>query len=319
MVSFTYSNAPGLLFWQGIRKFSDNYYIICGTNEQEQGILNIGPLLNYNSANNYIITYPGSITTSVYGPNYVGFSYYRLVGSYKNENDDNVYGFYFEGKLSDINNENNYKTISTGASYTYVHSTMKDILVGNYDKNTRSPISAFLMIIPTGKIINIEYPGSTSNTVYGIWHNGGTSYTLCGGYSTDSIVNSDVYINNQPLPIGKAYMVNYDIEKNEFKNWTTFKYPYSRNDLLTHFEGISSSEPDVYELAADTINGILQPSWVRVIKDEYGNFTLDEWIDYKYPLPGTITTSNSVANNALVGSYINESGDAVAFQMEITF
>jgi hypothetical protein len=79
------------------------------------------------------------------------------------------------------------------------------------------------------------------------------------------------------------------------------------------------SEPDVYELVADTINGIFQPSWVRVIKDERGNFTLDEWIDYKYPLPGTITTSNSVANNALVGYYINESSYAVVFQMEIIF
>jgi hypothetical protein len=319
MISFNYNNAPDLLFWQGIRKFFDNYYLMCGTDKNKQGVFNIGPLLNYNSANNYTISYPESITTSVYGPNYIGSSFYSLVGSYKKLSDDIVYGFYFEGKLSDVNNAQNYKTISTGATYTYVHSTMGDILVGNYDKNTESPISAFLMIISTGKKIKIEYPGSTSNTVYGIWHNGGPRYTLCGGYSTDSVPGKDIYKNNQQIPIGKAYMVNYDIEKNKFRNWTTFKYPHSKNSLVTHFEGISSSKLNVYELAADTVNGILQASWVRVIKDKCGNFTVTQWIDYKYPLPGTITTSNSVANKALVGSYINESGDAIAYQAELTF
>lgn len=317
MVSFKFNNAPDLLFWQGIRKFFDNYYLISGTNKLQQGVLNIGPLLNYNSENNYIISYPNSITTSVYGQNYIGLGVYSLVGSYKKERDDTVYGFYFKGKLSDINNQKNYFTISTGASYTYVHSTMGDILVGNYDQNLKSPIRAFLMIISTGKKIKIEYPGSTSNTVYGVWHNGDTSYTLCGGYSTDSFTNTDIYKNNQQLPIGKAYMVNYDIEKNKFKNWTTFTYPYAKNDLVCHFEGISSSKPNVYELAADTINGILQPSWVKVTKDKCGNFTVTQWIDFKYPVPLTITSSNSVANKALVGSYINESGGPVAFQMEI--
>ena len=33
-------------------------------------------------------------------------------------------------------------------------------------------------------LTDIVYPGSTTTTAYGIWYNGGTSYTICGGYTS---------------------------------------------------------------------------------------------------------------------------------------
>jgi hypothetical protein len=318
MTVIQYSNAPDLQFWQGIRYLSDNFFIMCGTNQNSKGIFYIGPLLNYNNQNNYEINYPDSNITSVYGPDYVGKGIYRLVGSYRKDLDKIIYGFFFQGEISNFNNPLNYKTISVGASYTYIHSTMNNILVGNYDEYMLGPISAFLMIIDIGKIIKISYPGSTSNTVYGVWYNGDSNYTLCGGYSTDSIPGNKVYNNFQPKPIGKAYIVNYNINKNEFSDWTTFEYPYSEYNLLTHFQGISSNKKNVYQLVTDTINdkGIIA-SFVEIHKNKYNNFVLKKWVDYKYPLPNTVTSSNSVANNSVVGTYIDKENKSIAFQASI--
>jgi hypothetical protein len=321
-----YNNAPGLLYWQGIRYLSDNFYITCGTYNDETGVLNVGPIDIYNPSNNYAVNYPGSNITSVYGPDYIGGGIYRLVGSYRKNNDNVVYGFFYQGSLFDLQSDANYKTIVSGGNFTYVHSIMGDVLVGNYDNisqhNTHGlpfgPINAFLMNINNGKRINIIYPGSTSNTVYGVWHNGGSSYTLCGGYSNDAVSITDVYKNGQPKPIGNAYIVNYDIETDIFSNWTSINYPNSSNKV-THFQGISKNGNN-YQLAGDTIDTISITkiaSYVIVSNDYVNNFRVNTWTDIKYPLPGTITSANSVANNIVVGTYINKDDVSIAYQVEI--
>ena len=323
--TINYYSVSDILFWQGIRYLSDNFYITCGTYSNQTGVLNIGSIEQYNPSNNYTVIYPESVTTSVYGPNYVGNGIYSLVGSYKKNNDGNVYGFYFYGLTSDLSNPNNYKTLFTGGNYTYLHSTMENLLVGNYDNILKygtfnlplGPISAFLFIINIGKKIEIVYPGSISNTVYGVWYNGNNSYTLCGGYSNYAISITDVYSKNGlPRPIDNAYLVNYNAITNTFINWTSINYPNS-NNLLTHFEGISSSSPNKYELAADTINSDKTnniASYINVSTDLVGNFIVDKWTDIKYPLPGTITSANSVSNNILVGANFNNNGSSIAFQ-----
>ena len=48
---------------------------------------------------------------------------------------------------------------------------------------------------------DVVYPGSTSTTLYGIWSNGGTSYTLAGGYSE---------LLNGSRTVGKGFLVDYD-------------------------------------------------------------------------------------------------------------
>jgi hypothetical protein len=320
MTVVEYSNAPDLQFWQGIRYLSDNYYIMCGTNQLDQGIFYVGPLLNYNSNNNYNVNYPGSNKTSIYGPDYVGAGVYRLVGSYRKDTDNSVYGFFYQGTTKDFTNPNNFKTVFIGSTYTYVHSTMGNILAGNYDEYNLGPIQAFLMVIDTGKVVKVSYPGSTSNTVYGVWHNGDGNYTLCGGYSTAHITGDKVYNNFKTLPIDKAYIVNYNVLLDQFTNWTTIEYPYAQREVLTHFQGISSSKKGVYQLVADTIHaGAFIASFVKVNQNQItGIFKLDEWFNYKYPLPLTITSSNSVANNAVVGTYIDTSGHAEAFQGKIS-
>lgn len=314
-----YSNAPNLKYWQGIRYLSDNYYIIVGTNKSGQGILYIGDLLNYDSNNNYLVNYPESSTTSVYGPDYIGNATYRLVGSYQKDKDQNIYGLFYQGTIKDLENYNNYKTVFVGSSYTFVHSTMENILVGNYDEYNLGPIQAFLMIIDIGKVIKISYPGSKSNTVYGVWYNGDSTYTLCGGYSDLNVIRPDIYKDSIIIPFGKAYLVNYNILTGQFSNWTTFNYPYSIDSALTHFQGISSNDSQKYQLAGDTVyDGKIITSYIEVSKDKCNNFTLDKWIDFSYPLPGNIaTSSNSVSKNVIVGTYVDINNSSSAFQLSI--
>lgn len=314
-----YGNATDLKYWQGIRYLSDNYYIICGTNKSDQGIFYIGDLLNYNSNNNYLVKYPGATTTSLYGPSYMGNATYRLVGSYQKDEDNNIYGLFYQGTLSDFGNSNNYKTIFVGYSYTFVHSTIENILVGNCDSYNLGPIEGFLMIIDIGKVVKVSYPGSKSNTVYGVWYNNDFTYTLCGGYSNLEVLGIDIYKGSIIQPFGNAYLVNYNIVTGEFTNWTTFNYPYAEYNLLTHFQGISSSEPNKYQLAADTIHfGQVITSFAEVSKDNLDNFHLNQWIDFKYPLPGIIaSSSNSVSRNNIVGTYIDETNESTAFQLSI--
>ena len=329
-MSMIYSNASDIAAWQGIRYLDNNFFLTCGTNLDNQGVFNVGPIINYNSDNNYIVMYPDSISTSVYGPDYIGAGYYRLVGSYKKVNNDIVHGFFFQGKISDLSFSANYKTIITHGNYTYIHSIMGNILVGNYDDIKKhdthglplGPGSAFLYIISEGKKININYPGSLTNTVYGVWYNGGYNYTFCGGYSNKAIPITSIYTATGIIPIGNAYIVNYDIENNTFSNWISINYP-DNTDILTHFQGISSkskSNPTNYQFAADSINinsNIKTPAWVNVSVDITGNFYVEQWINIKYPLPLSITSSNSVADNIIVGTYVDEDGVIGAYQVQI--
>lgn len=85
---------------------------------------------------------------------------------------------------------------------------------------------------------------------------------------------------------------------------------------VTHFQGISKNGNN-YQLAGDTIDTInitKIASYVIVSNDYVNNFRTD----INYPLPGTVTSANSVANNVLVGTYINKDDVSIAYQAEIS-
>jgi hypothetical protein len=167
---------------------------------------------------------------------------------------------------------------------------------------------------------NIVYPGSKSNTAYGIWHNGGASYTICGGYSPVEANN----LEDQKLPLtqGRGFLVDYDSATGQFSNWTSFDYPSGPKgvNFITHFEGISSTEPGIYTLSADSVqtdsSNFQQGSWVRVRRTKEGGFDQGEWVDLNYPgsTPG-LTSSNSVYGNQVVGLVI--SADRFSYQATV--
>ena len=68
---------------------------------------------------------------------------------------------------------------------------------------------AFLYSVSQSKILtDIVYPGSTTTTAYGIWYNGGTSYTICGGYYAALLEPARRRL--------RGYLVDYDSATGQF-------------------------------------------------------------------------------------------------------
>ena len=311
----TFANADAVSMqpvsaWQGIRA-SDTagQYLIVGTSA-DNGLLYEGPISG-SGGTSFSVNYPGATSTSVYGPDVLPGDRVRLVGSYRN-GEGTVQGFLYEGATGDLTQADNYRTIDyPGAKYTYVHSTMGGLAVGNADGPEGDlPIGtghAFLYDVAKSAILpDIVYPGSTSTTAYGIWHNGETSYTICGGYSEFAGSGGTV---------GHAFLVDYDSATGQYSHWTSFDYPNGPigKDYITHFEGISSEEKGVYTLNADSLQrGSANPaqgSWVSVRRNTDNSFGTAAWVDLDYPgVTDGIVSSNSVAGNQVVGVVITSAG-----------
>jgi len=315
--------------WQGIRAAdTPDDYFIAGTSELN-GLLFVGTIQG--SGSSYLVDYPGAYNTSVYGPDNLDGDVIRLVGSYKNPDYQTapveVNSFLYEGTLDELGDADNYRTISyPGAKYTFAHSTMGGLVVGNYDSpddnGTYSlplgPGKAFIYDVATDTYVtDISYPGALSNTAYGIWYNGGTSYTICGGYSLDPVNN----FSDPDKPIGTAFLVDYDSATGNFTNWTSFVYPKGL-DFISHFQGISSVEKGVYTLCADSLaagsSDPAQGSWVTVRRQIDGGFGEAVWVDLNYegvdPMTN-ITSSNSVIGNQVVGIVIGT--DTFSYQSTV--
>ncbi|WP_254508470.1 beta strand repeat-containing protein [Anatilimnocola floriformis] len=322
----TYNNTDNVTVpvsaWQGIRAAdTDGEYLMVGTSGDD-GLLFEGTIDGVGDS--YAVNYPNAYTTSVYGPDNLDGDDLRLVGSYKNSDfataPVTVHGFVFEGETGDLSTGGNYRTIDyPGAKYNYVHSTMGGLVVGNYDSPVAhgtnnlplGPGHAYIYDLATDTFIeDIVYPGSLSNTAYGIWYNGDTKYTIVGGYSLTPGEN----FADQNRPIGNAYMVDYDSVTGEFTNWKSFSSPQGTN-YITHFEGISSVEKGVYTLNADSVQtgtgNPTQGSFVTVRRNDDGTFGTATWVDLNYPDvdPATnVSSSNSVYGNQVVGLVVGDDG-----------
>ncbi len=314
--------------WQGIRESdTSGQYLISGTS-QTSGLIFDGTIEGVGTS--FVVNYPNAANTSVYGPDNLGGGVLRLVGSYRTTETTavTVNGFLFEGTTADLSNPANYRTLDyPGAVYNYAHSTMGGLSVGNYDSpvdhGTASlplgPGHAYLYDVAAGAFLtDVVFPGSKSNTAYGIWYNGGTSYTICGGYSLDAVNNFD----NQDRALGHGYLVDYDSATGIFSNWASYDDPNGTN-LVTHFEGISSVEKGVYTLNADTAQtGSTNPgqgSWVAVRRNSDGSFGKSEWVALNYPgvdPTANITSSNSVSGNQVIGIVVGPQG-GIPFQATV--
>ncbi len=315
--SVTYYNANNVSIqpvtgWQGIRGAGvEGKYLIAGTSTSN-GLLTIGSIKGIGTS--YGVVYPNAYNTSVYGPNWMGGGQIQLVGSYKNADYSTaavaVHGFLFQGSTAELSSAGSYRTIDyPGATYNYVHSTMGGLAVGNYDGPTSSglplgPGQCYIYNTATSQFLtNIVFPGSISNTAYGIWYNGGHSYTICGGYSNVSTNN----MADQNQPIGQAYLVDYNSATGRFSHWTSFSYPSGvlGTNFITHFEGISSVKRGVYTLSAMSVqtgsSNLTQGSMVTVRRKLNGRFSRGSWVNLNYPGVKGLTTSDSVYGNQVVG------------------
>jgi trimeric autotransporter adhesin len=315
--------------WTGIRGLENGDYLITGSTDSggvESGLLYVGPL-DGSGGNAYAINYPGGsgTATSVYGPDDLGDGEVLLVGTYVLPGDETRYGFSFRGNLAtmatDVADPANYETIWNGSAFNYLHSAMGGLAVGN-DIVTTSETEAgraFIYDFETEAFTDILFPGTISNTAYGIWDNGDGSYTIAGGFSQLPVNNAADRLE----PIGMASLVDYDRLTGTFSNWRAFSYQSPDQATVgTHFMGISSVEQGVYTLSGTGfVSGTIESSGLAtVVRQTDGSFGDMAWVDLAPPESVTgvsgLPSVNSVYGNAVVGIVLGESSSA-SYQAQV--
>lgn len=300
--------------WQGIRAGdSSGEYLITGTSGAN-GLLYEGPITGVGGTA-YSVDYQGAASTSVYGPDDLGNGELRLVGSYTTASGQTD-GFIFQGTVGDLSDSSDYSTIENtadDATYTYLHSTMGDVAVGNDGDIPAQTDHAFVYSISQNTFTDIVYPGSTSTSAYGVWFNGGTSYTICGGYSS---------VMSDGTSLAAGYLVNYNESTGQFTNWTSYNEPSGQagQSLVAHFQGISSTQAGVYTLSANATDpgssSVVTGAVATVRLNPDGTFGPAVWTNLSDPKIDSPLTGDSIVGNQVVG--ITSSGSGIlAYQATI--
>jgi len=259
-----------------------------------------------------------TVTSSIfYGPNTalfnptLGAGNVRIVGSYEYaQSAPNTlnHGILFTGSLDGGKGSwvqldvptSSLTDVGVSVCNTIPHSTMGDLVVGNYDLTTNpsQPIpnsntgNAFIYRVTT-KTWTIFSPSnagtaSSGTTAYGIWQNGSnsSSYTIAGG-AYDNGANT-------------AFLVDYDSATGQFTNLTYFADTNAPG--FTHFEGITGRDGG-YNLIATTANG---PAFVSVNRLANG-FGAAKWTPLNYP-GSMMTTGNTVYQDYGLGMFFGLGG-----------
>jgi hypothetical protein len=186
---------------------------------------------------------------------------------------------------------------------TIPHSTMGDLVVGDYDLNPSVPggvisANAFIYNLSRHQWTLLGLGGSLSSqtTLYGIWQDGGGRspiYTLAGGSKASGSQ--------------QAFLMNYNERTQAFGKPRYFSYG-NVPGLVTHFEGITAV-PGGFNLAAISSAQESSMAFVPALA-RYGVFGAARW----YPVnvaasslcPGgcSIVTANTVYRNQVMGLYI---------------
>jgi hypothetical protein len=186
--------------------------------------------------------------------------------------------------LTDMPNE-----IAGGVVWNTVpHSTMGELIVGNYDlKDRPGSANAYIHDFTTSPWQAVALEGLELVTFYGIWQNGigSTSYTICGG-AKDS------------LGINQGLLVDYDSATRTFSNQRLYRNPDDAL-VITHFEGITLAGNGAYHLAAMSDTAALLAT-VRRLAD--GSFGEAIW-SAPFTWDGDTTTGNTVYQDVLMGVF----------------
>ncbi len=245
--------------------------------------------------------------TALYGPNngnQAGFV--QIVGSYTtHENGSGALGLIYQGLIANRTDAANWTTLTPPVSMyaagdtvlnTIAHSTMGNYIVGNYDTTFKAG-RAFICNTYGAAVswLEITHPGALSLTAYGIWWNGGTSYTIAGGYS-------DVNANG----IDQGYLVNWDSNSKQFSQWQSYNYhDQATTALISHFEGVTSDGNNGFYLPVDWSSADLTgtgAATAHIPRNIDGTLGAATWTDASYP-GSSFTSANSMYLSNLIGVY----------------
>ena len=189
---------------------------------------------------------------------------------------------------------------------TIAHSTMGDLVVGNYDLNPSVPggvisANAFIYSVTRHQWTLLRLGGSLSSktTLYGIWQNGGPAspdYTLAGGSSAHG---------SSPRGNQRAFVMNYNERTGAFGKPKYYTYG-NAPALVTHFEGITAV-PGGFNLVAVSSAEAASMAFVPVTGRFFGRATWYPIDVAASPLcPGgcSVVTGNTVYKNRVMGLYV---------------
>ena len=267
-----------------------------------QALLYRGPLYPTDSSGYAFLapSFPGrTVTSSVfYGPNTslfdpgIGSGNVRAVGSYKfSEGGQFDHGMMYQGPWDGLGTWTSIDVpgdLAGGTvANTIAHSTMGDLVVGNYDiANKPGSGNGFIYNVKT-KTYTLLSIGAFA-TAYGVWQNGGStssSYTIAGGYKSAKGINV-------------GFLMNYDSSTGRFSGLSDFTYD-NHPGIVTHFEGITGVTGG-YTLAATGDNGA---AFAVIASDGNGKFGVPKWVAIDNDASVGICTGNSILDNNLIGIY----------------
>lgn len=326
-VSYSTLNYPGgavgdSTFLTGIRAVGDGSVYMTGVytpagQTATQGLIYEGSLAGTGTWHTLNASIGGQTVTStaLYGPNPNGAGVIRAVGSYKTVASGSVdIGVLYNGSTNGNGTWTSMNAVSLNASTinTIAHSTMGNYVVGNYDTNITG--KAFIYDVGTQGWINLN-GGNGANggdgisggniisiTAYGIWWNGGSNYTIAGGFSNGvSLVGLD-----------QGYIVDWDSSTNTTSHWKSYNFNnVPITDSVSHFDGITSDGGTGYNLTGDWIglgaaDGL--GFFANVGRAGDGSFTEASWTQINYP-SCVVTSGNSVYENSVIGIYTLAGGN----------
>ena len=294
-------------------------YLIVGTSFPN-GFVYEGPIDDAPSGSgtwtnmNVPASYAGS-TTSIYGVDNLDGSDVALVGSYKTTTGSK--SFYYEGPITSTPDASDFTSVvgmkkGNPADYTFLHSVSGGLVVGNLDMaGDKNPAGyAFIYDPATNEQTPIVYPRtsrSLTHTAYGIWWNGGSSYTISGGQGLSKPAATS---GRDGDPIGVATLIDYNSATGAFSNFRTFSFPKGilpkkATSPLTHFEGIWGNGSGSYQLPVTTTYGkngaVAAVATITRTGGPTSSFGTPTWQLVSVPGAKGVTTNNSVYDGALIG------------------
>ena len=268
--------------------------------------------------------------TNTYNPDTIPAGQVRAVGSYRISNDNVLnHGMIYLGPVSGRGGSWTPIDVPADGSNTVggvracppdqpgcfvmdtiAHSTMGDLVVGNYDLNIGIGVSgnAFIYNMTTQQWTLLQLGGSLASgtTLYGIWQDGGPgspTYTLAGG----SLAHGSSPHGNM-----RAFLMNYNEQTGAFGRPRFYNYG-NTPQLNTHFDGITAV-PGGFNLATISSAQASSMAFIPATPGDQPFFGRATW----YPIDVAATrlcspdgcsmvTANTVFQNRVMGLYVYDS------------
>lgn len=282
------------------------------------GLIYKGTLPCNEACNWHLFDYPSGhgrtvTSTAFYGPNNgLKRGTIEVVGNYTTkEGGKKSFGCLYQGPLDGSGRWTTIQPPGKKVVGVIVHSTMGGLALGNYEKEGQLP-RAFIYDIKKQTYRQIKVPkGYQSITAYGIWHDAGDSFTICGGITTFNQIKDG---SGRFKMYG--YLANLDSEVWRIEDFS--KYSAFEKSIITHFNGITSDNKGGYYLTGDNSDGETEAFFAHVKSD--GAFSFDntaKWSAVNYPKSAT-TSGNSVDQDVVLGVYKTKKGSIESYISKLT-